>query len=86
LQRQLRILQLSYGDETRAGRTRTNTTDAIPNLNVRYTNAERSSQRGAMRQRQRALHGRLNAETRKGVYASRTQGGSLYTTHPENQD
>ena len=37
------FLKLSYGDETRAGRSRTHTTDAIPHLNVRYTNVERSS-------------------------------------------
>ena len=35
------------------------------------------SQRGAMRRRQRALHGRLSAEARKGVYACRTQESAL---------
>ena len=31
-----------------------------------------------MRRRQRALHGRLSAEARKGVYARRTQESALH--------
>ena len=51
---------------------RTHTTDAIPNLNVRYTNAERSSQRKG--QRSRGTGGRCSgssgAEAREGIRGS----------------
>ena len=77
-----KILKLSYGDETRAGRTRTHTTDAIPNLNVRYTNAERSSQQRTAQQGHGRCSGSSGAKAREGINARRAPDPRVGPPHP----